>query len=129
MQKLKELANYANQGKSSAIVAIAELLLTKRITIEMLQNLPLYNSSNIEDSNSQNTLYQRNNIMKVLKFPEKQSEGWVALIRVLLNFNYCTEEMIYYCLKVIAKNKELQAIEFALQVVYILVIDQRMIKI
>jgi len=67
--------------------------------------------------------------MKVLEFPQKQSEGWLALIRVLSNLNYCTEEMIYYCLKVICKNKELQAVEFALQVVYILMIDQRMIKI
>jgi len=49
MQKLKELANYANQGKNSAIVAIAELLLTKKVTVQMLQSLPLYDSSNTED--------------------------------------------------------------------------------
>ncbi len=37
--------------------------------------------------------------------------------------------MIVYCIKTIAKSKSLQSVEFALQVIYILIIDKKMLTI
>ncbi len=68
-------------------------------------------------------------MMEILKFDSKNQVGWIGLIRVLLMSDYCTERMIKYTLRVVTDGTSMNAIDLGLEIIYILVIEKKMIKI